>query len=99
MAPDGFGDDDGEDLLDPSKLLTGRTPRRAPHLLFLLESWSDQPGDDVFELLESTEAFAGMTRDQLGDLLPLLEPLHVPAGEVVVAEGDPMGSIHIVAYG
>ncbi len=95
-APEGG---DAEDLLDPRQLLAGRTRRRAPHLLFLLESWSDRPGDDVFELLESTEVFAGMTRDQLGDMLPLLEPLHVPAGEVVVAEGDPTTSIHIVAYG
>ena len=64
-----------------------------------MESWSDRPGDDVFELLESTEAFAGMTRDQLGDLLPLLHPWHVPAGEVVVAEGERTGSIAIVGYG
>ena len=90
---------DGEDLLDPRQLLAGRTRRRAPHLLFLLESWSDRPGDDVFELLESTEVFAGMTRDQLGDLLPLLEPRHVPAGEVIVAEGDPAAGIYIVGYG
>lgn len=102
MTPEEFGDREGgdaEDLLDPRQLLAGRTRRRAPHLLFLLESWSDRPGDDVFELLESTEVFAGMTRDQLGDLLPLLEPRHVPAGEVVVAEGDPADSIHIVGYG
>jgi predicted acylesterase/phospholipase RssA len=93
------GSADEEDLLDRAQLLSGRTRRRAPHLLFLLESWSDRPGEDVFELLESTEAFAGMSRDQLGDLLPLLEPRHVPAGELVVAEGDPAGSIHIVGYG
>ena len=101
MTTDDFGTDGGADadLLDASQLLAGRTRRRAPHLLFLLESWSDRPGDDVFELLESTEAFTGMTREQLGDLLPLLEPLHIPAGEVVVTEGDPTGSIHIVGYG
>ena len=100
MTSEGFGEDgDADDLLDLRHLLTGRTRRRAPHLLFLIESWSDQPGDNVFELLESTEAFAGMTRDQLGDLLPLLEPRHVPAGEVVVAEGEPTDSIHIVCYG
>lgn len=95
-APEGG---DADDLLDPRQLLAGRTRRRAPHLLFLLESWSDRPGDDVFELLESTEVFAGMTRDELGGMLPLLEPLHVPAGDVVVAEGDPATSIHIVGYG
>ena len=71
MTSDDFGTDGGADadLLDASQLLAGRTRRRAPHLLFLLESWSDRPGDDVFELLESTEAFTGMTREQLGDLL------------------------------
>lgn len=88
-----------DDLLDPSQLLAGRTRRRAPHLLFLLESWSGRPGDDVFELLESTEAFAGMSRDQLGALLPLLEPRHVAAGETVVAEGEPTAGIYLVAYG
>ena len=91
--------DDGEDFLDPSRLLAGRTRRRAPHLLFLLESWSDRPGDDVFELLESIEAFAGLTREELGGLLPLLEPRHLPAGEVVVAEGERTAGIYLVAYG
>lgn len=92
-------DDDGEDFLDPSQLLAGRTRRRAPHLLFLLESWSDRPGDDVFELLESIEAFAGLTRAELGGLLSLLEPRHLPAGEVVVTEGERTAGIYLVAYG
>ncbi|MFP5319385.1 MAG: patatin-like phospholipase family protein [Acidimicrobiia bacterium] len=100
--PGGHGEDgatDPDDLLDPSQLLAGRTRRRVPHLLFLLESWSDRPGDDVFELLESTEAFAGMTREQLGGVLPLLTPCHVPAGEVVVTEGERTPGIYLVAYG
>jgi predicted acylesterase/phospholipase RssA/CRP-like cAMP-binding protein len=92
-------DEDDEDFLDPAQLLAGRTRRRAPHLLFLLESWSDRPGDDVFELLESTEAFAGLTREELGGLLPLLEPRHLPAGEVVVTEGESPAGIFLVAYG
>jgi predicted acylesterase/phospholipase RssA len=92
-------DDDGEDFLDPSQLLAGRTRRRAPHLLFLLESWSDRPGDDVFELLESIEAFAGLSREELGGLLPLLEPRHLPAGEVVVTEGERTAGIYLIAYG
>jgi len=90
---------DEADFLDPSQLLAGRTRRRAPHLLFLLESWSDRPGDDVFELLESIEAFAGLTRDELGGLLALLEPRHLPAGEVVVTEGESAAGIYLVAYG
>lgn len=94
-----MADDDSEDFLDPSQLLAGRTRRRAPHLLFLLESWSDRPGDDVFELLESIEAFAGLTRAELGGLLSLLEPRHLPAGEVVVSEGERTAGIYLVAYG
>lgn len=84
---------------DRDLLLSGRTRRRAPHLLFLVESWSDDAGHDVFALLESTEVLRGLTRDQLGDVLPLLEPRHVAAGETVVTEGRPCDGLFIVGHG
>ncbi|MGI9120412.1 MAG: hypothetical protein ACR2G7_09895 [Acidimicrobiales bacterium] len=86
MPEEGGGEAGG--LRGRDELLSGRTRRRAPHLLFLLESWSDLADDDVFDFLESTQAFAGMSRDELRGLLPYLEPVHVAAGEVVIRQGQ-----------
>ena len=94
----GAGEPDG-DGFDRERLLSGRRRKRAPHLLFLVESWSDQSGDDIFELLESTEAFGALTREQLGNVLPLLEPRHVPAGHVVITQGQPSDGMFVIGYG
>ena len=96
---DGLDGMDGMDGFDPDLLLAGRTRKRAPHLLFLVESWSDEAGHDVLGLLGSTEVLRGLTREQLGDVLPLLEPRHVAAGETVVTEGRPSGGMFVVGYG
>ncbi|HET9441791.1 MAG TPA: patatin-like phospholipase family protein [Acidimicrobiales bacterium] len=88
-----------EEGFDRELLLSGRTRKRAPHLLFLVESWSDDPDRDVLGLLESTEVLRGLTREQLGDVLPLLEPRHVAAGETVVTEGRRSDGMFVIGYG
>ena len=91
--------DDGAPVDDREALLSGRSRRRAPHLLFLLESWSSLDDEDIFALLESTDVLSSVPRDRLRDLLPLLEPLHVAAGALVIAEGEAADSMFIVGYG
>lgn len=92
-------DDDAAPPDDREVLLRGRSRRRAPHLLFLLESWSSLDDDDIFALLESTQVLSSVPRDRLRDLLPLLEPLHVAAGALVVSAGEVADSMFIVGYG
>lgn len=97
-------DDDAlaEGSLDRDALLAGgraNRRRRAPQLLFLLESWSNLGDEDVFELLGSTDAFATVPRRRLGDLLALLEPRHIAAGDVVFSEGETADALYVVAYG
>lgn len=93
------GGDTPPEGIDRDALLGRSRRRRSPNLLFLLESWSSLGDDDVFELLASTEAFAGVPRDRLGDVLAQLEPRHVAAGELVVTEGEQADSLYVVAYG
>lgn len=94
-----MSDPDDAPLDDRDALLSGRSRRRAPHLLFLLESWSSLDDEDIFALLESTDVLSSVPRDRLRDLLPLLEPLHVAAGALVVREGEAADSMFLVGYG
>lgn len=73
--------------------------RRTPRLVYVLESWSDAGDDDIVALLESSEAFAGLGRDRLRDLLALFEPLHLAAGDVVFGQGDEADALYLVGYG
>lgn len=98
-APEAGGGDTAPEGFDRDALLGRSRRRRSPNLLFLLESWSNLADDDVFELLASSEAFAGVPRDRLGDVLAQLEPRHVAAGELVVAQGEEATSLYVVAYG
>ena len=94
-----MSDPDDARLDDREALLSGRRRRRAPHLLFLLESWSSLDDEDIFALLESTDVLSSVPRDRLRDLLPLLEPLHVAAGALVISAGEVADSMFIVGYG
>ena len=98
-VPEAGGEDVPPEAFDRDALLGRSRRRRSPNLLFLLESWSNLGDDDVFELLESAEAFAGVPRNRLGDVLAQLEPRHVAAGELVVAQGEEPTSLYVVAYG
>jgi len=101
QGPDGAkGEGDETPELDRDHLLSSRGRARSPHLLFMLESWSDL-GDDILGFLASTKAFSGASRHQLRDLLPYLEPVHVAAGDIVIRQGaaDVSDGLYIVGYG
>jgi cAMP-dependent protein kinase regulator len=43
--------------------------------------------------------FAGIPRQELAALLPILHPRHAPAGEAIVTEGEPGDSLFLVVEG
>jgi NTE family protein/lysophospholipid hydrolase len=86
-------------LLDRDEVLAGRPGDQSENRLFLLEAERGSSSSDLLDFLASTEVFGRLDREALRDLLPLLEPLHVPAGATVIEEGDPADCLYLVGYG
>src|SRR2546428_13404571 len=76
-------------LPDRDEVLAGRRGDQPENRLFLLEAESGSSSSDLLDFLASTQVFGRLDREALRELLPLLEPLHVPAGATVIQAGDP----------
>lgn len=89
------------EFFDRARIVAGHgsTRRRRP-LLLLAESWSGtEPGSEVLEFLAGTEVFGGLDRAALRELFGRLDPVHVPAGTVVVTPDRAPDALHLLAYG
>ncbi|MCX6462466.1 MAG: patatin-like phospholipase family protein [Pseudonocardiales bacterium] len=94
-------DADVPEFFDRTRIAAGHgsTRRRRP-LLLLAESWSGaDPGAEVLDFLSGTEVFGGLDRAALRELFVQLDPVHVPAGTVVVTPDRTPRALHLLAYG
>lgn len=92
--------DSTTEFFDRARIAGGHgVVRRRRSMLFLLESWSGEPGSEVLEFLAGTELFGGLERPVLRELFAHLEPVHAAAGEVVLDAATAPDALHLVAHG
>jgi NTE family protein len=100
-SPAPLDPDGAPEFFDRARIVAGHgsTRRRRP-LLLLAESWSGaEPGSEALEFLAGTEVFGGLDRTALRELFTQLDPVHVPAGTVVIAADRAPDALHLLAYG
>lgn len=92
---------DAPEFFDRERIVAGlgSTRRRRP-LLLLAQCWSGtEPGSEVLDFLAGTEVFGGLDRAALRELFAHLDPVHLAAGDVVLAADRVPDALHLLAYG